>query len=123
VSGIALDCGCFIYPDGTRVWCPTCSDGGSKDTRDDTIRSLRLENGRLRWALADALWRWKQADPNNPQLPVDEAALSAPGDGLWQEVVWLLNVAGGVSDKLRDCQCADCRDWRKRRDALLGRKP
>jgi len=31
----------------------------------------------------------------------------------------LLNRASGVSDKLRNCQCADCRDWRKRRDALL----
>jgi hypothetical protein len=28
-----LDCGCCIKGDGSRVWCPTCANGGSSYSR------------------------------------------------------------------------------------------
>ncbi|MCE5190745.1 MAG: hypothetical protein LLG08_03145 [Actinomycetia bacterium] len=114
----------------------------------ETIRSLRLALGKMREALEKLrrshddvdgdCWYSCPKHPNycgdqsrdmctcgadNYNAIIDAALASTPDDGLWQEVRDLLNRASGVSDTLRDCQCADCRDWRKRRDALLGRKP
>ena len=83
----------------------------------DIIRSLRLDNGRLREALADALWRWEQADANNPQIRVDEVALTTPGP-LWSEVKWLLENAQPETKFVKQSSG----EWYRRRDAVLGRK-
>jgi len=114
--GTYLDCGCYIAPGGGRSWCPTCAGGGHKDTRDDTIRSLRLEVGRMLEALGKLYERAIDADDKD----IIDAALSTPGDGLWEEVRWLLE---NPPPNAMEGDSMATEMWYRRRDMLLGRKP
>lgn len=81
---------------------------------DDTIRALRLANGRLRETLN--LIECESDDPDAAGWA--RTALSTPDDGLWQEVRWLLETGTSGTH-----ESVDPDEWERRRDALLGGKP
>jgi len=112
---------------------------------DDTIRTLRLANERMREILA---WieeyfvvnvdgggrhgcpycyvssdgkKWAEMSHADGCL---FAALSTPDDGLWREVRWLLENAPLSSPTVPDMLPGSLRnEWNRRCDALLGGKP
>jgi len=91
----------------------------------ETIRSLRLENGKLKEALERInMIVVRGHAPDDVAGAVQRlctAALSTPGDGLWQEVRWLLEYAEVDVLSIPDTDFPA--SWDRRRDALLGRKP
>lgn len=94
---------------------------------DDTIRTLRLANGRLRETLN--LIECESDDPDAAGWA--RTALSTPDDGLWQEVHAALKLGrDGCVAIASECEAQgeqeDAAAWRKdvaTIDALLGGKP
>lgn len=51
-----LDCGCAIYPDSSRAWCPSCMATTATPVHNitelvETIEALKRENAELRAAI------------------------------------------------------------------------
>jgi len=59
-----LDCGCCLKDDGTRVWCPTCANGGSSRAagRQGTCTWTEDDNGAWEGACG-VVWEFTDGGP------------------------------------------------------------